>query len=76
MHCTDSISKTGVMFTVYQSIKEMERTGKIDMFHTVKRLRRERMKLIPNLVSSNPLICISVVSVFVTIAYNSIHLFI
>ena len=76
MHCMDSISKTGVMFTVYQSIKEMERTGKINMFHTVKRLRRERMKLIPNLVSSNPLICISVVSVFVTNAYNSIHLFI
>ena len=54
MHCTDSISKTGVIFTVYQCIREMEKTGKVDMFHTVKRLRRERMKFIPNLVGSDP----------------------
>ena len=52
MHCADSISKTGIMFTVYQCIQEMERSGKVDIFHTVKRLRRERMKLIPELVSS------------------------
>ena len=32
----------------------MQKTGKVDMFNTMKRLRREIMKFIPNLVGSNP----------------------
>ncbi|KAI6650360.1 hypothetical protein LOD99_6037 [Oopsacas minuta] len=49
IHCVDSIGKTGVVLTVYECIKEMQETGEIDIFHTVKRLRRERMKCIPHL---------------------------
>ena len=51
MHCSDSISKTGVVFTVYQCIRDMQETGEVDIFHTIKRLRREKLNIIPDLVS-------------------------
>ena len=53
MHCADSITKTGIVFIVYQCIREMQETGAVDLFHTIKRLRRERMNIMPDLVSFN-----------------------
>ena len=50
IHCQDGIGKTGIIYTVYQCIQEMKKEGQIDIFHTIKRLRRERMNFVPTLV--------------------------
>ena len=50
IHCQDGIGKTGIIYTVYQCIQEMKGKGQIDIFHTIKRLRRERMNFVPTLV--------------------------
>ena len=50
IHCQDGIGKTGIIYTVYQCIQEMREKGQIDIFHTIKRLRRERINFVPTLV--------------------------
>ena len=51
VHCSDGIGRTGVLLTTYKNIEDIETKDSIDMFHTIKHLRNDRMKLVPTLVS-------------------------
>ena len=51
LHCTDGIGKSGVVYTVYKSIRMMQTQNTVDIFHLVKQLRNERMNFVPSLVS-------------------------
>ena len=51
IHCKDGAGISGVLYTVYKSIKDSTEKGLIDIFHTVKKLRNERMNSVPTLVS-------------------------
>ena len=52
IHCEDGISKTGIILTAINSVKELTLKKTIDIFNTVKNLRKQRMKMVPTLVSS------------------------
>ena len=51
IHCKDGAGISGVLYTVYKSIKDSTEKGLIDIFHTVKKLRNERMNSVSTLVS-------------------------
>ena len=51
IHCQDGISKTGIVLTAISSVKELTMKKTINIFNTVKNLRRQRMKMVPTLVS-------------------------
>ena len=51
IHCKDGAGISGVLYTVYKSIKDSTEKGSIDIFHTVKKLRNERMNSVSTLVS-------------------------
>ena len=53
IHCIDGAGKSAVIYTVYRAIRDSIEKGYIDIFHIVKKLRKERMKSITNLVSIN-----------------------
>ena len=53
VHCQDGISKTGVFLTVFNVIKEMNLRKSINIFNTVKNIRRQRMNMVPTKVSYN-----------------------
>ena len=50
IHCVDGAGKSGVIYTVYRGIVDSTEKGYIDIFHIVKKLRKERMKSVTNLV--------------------------
>ena len=60
IHCEDGISKTGIMMTALTSVKQMNKTNTIDIFNTVKNLRRQRMKMVPTMVSLMNVPCLVV----------------
>ena len=51
IHCKDGISKTGIILTAICSVKELTLKKTINIFSTVKNLRRQRMNMVPTLVS-------------------------
>ena len=51
IHCEDGISKTGIILTAINCVKEMTLKKTINIFNAVKNLRRQRMKIVPTLVS-------------------------
>ena len=51
IHCEDGISKTGVILAGINSVKELTLKKTINIFNTVKNLRKQRMKMVPTLVS-------------------------
>ena len=51
IHCEDGISKTGIMLTAICSVKELTLKKTINIFNTVKNLRKQRMNMVPTLVS-------------------------
>ena len=51
IHCEDGISKTGIILTGICSVKELTLKKTINIFNTVKNLRKQRMKMVPTLVS-------------------------
>ena len=51
IHCEDGISKTGIFMTVFNVIKELNLRKSINIFNTVKNLRRQRMNMVPTKVS-------------------------
>ena len=51
IHCEDGISKTGIVLTAINCVKEMNLKKTINIFNTVKNLRRQRMKMVPTQVS-------------------------
>ena len=51
IHCKDGAGISGVLYTVYKSIKDSTEKGSIDIFHAVKKLRNERMNSVTTLVS-------------------------
>ena len=51
IHCEDGISKTGVLLSGINSVKELTHKKSINIFNSVKNLRRQRMKMVPTLVS-------------------------
>ena len=51
IHCEDGISKTGVFLTVFNVIKELNLRKSINIFNAVKNLFRQRMSMVPTLVS-------------------------
>ena len=51
IHCEDGISKTGIILTAICSVKELTLKKTINIFNTVKNLRKQRMKTVPTLVS-------------------------
>ena len=51
IHCEDGISKTGVMLTLINTMKELNYRNTINIFNTVKNLRKQRMQMVPSLVS-------------------------
>ena len=53
IHCEDGISKTGVILAGINSVKELTLKKTINIFNTVKNLRRQRMKMVPTLVSNS-----------------------
>ncbi|KAI6654002.1 RyPTPR4a, partial [Oopsacas minuta] len=50
IHCEDGISKTGIIMTVLNSIRELNIRKSIGIFNAVKNLRRQRMNMVPTLV--------------------------
>ena len=52
IHCGDGISKTGIILTAMNSVKELTLKKTINIFNIVKNLRKQRMKIVPTLVSS------------------------
>ncbi|KAI6658952.1 RyPTPR4a [Oopsacas minuta] len=67
IHCEDGISKTGIMMTVLNSIKELNMRKSINIFNAVKNLRRQRMNMVPTLACYTT--CYSLLN-----EYCSIHL--
>ena len=51
IHCQDGISKTGILLSGINSVKELTHKKSINIFNSVKNLRRQRMKMVPTLVS-------------------------
>ena len=51
IHCEDGISKTGVFLTVFNVIKELNFRKSINIFNAVKNLRKQRMGMVPTVVS-------------------------
>ena len=51
IHCQDGISKTGIIISGISSVKELTMKKTINIFNSVKNLRRQRMKMVPTLVS-------------------------
>ena len=51
IHCEDGISKTGILLSGINSVKELTHRKSINIYNSVKNLRRQRMKMIPTLVS-------------------------
>ena len=51
VHCEDGVSKTGILLTVFNVIKEMNLRKSINIFNAVKNLFRQRMRMVPTLVS-------------------------
>eukprot|EP00800_Vazella_pourtalesii_P012661 TRINITY_DN2969_c0_g5_i1.p1 TRINITY_DN2969_c0_g5~~TRINITY_DN2969_c0_g5_i1.p1 ORF type:complete len:108 (-),score=14.23 TRINITY_DN2969_c0_g5_i1:16-294(-) len=51
IHCEDGISKTGIILTAICSVKELTLKKTINIFSTVKNLRKQRMKTVPTLIS-------------------------
>ena len=51
IHCEDGISKTGIVLTAINCVKEMNLKKTVNIFNTVKNLRRQRMKMVPTQVS-------------------------
>ncbi|KAI6647147.1 Receptor-type tyrosine-protein phosphatase C-like [Oopsacas minuta] len=51
IHCEDGISKTGIIMTVLNSIRELNIRKSINIFNVVKNLRKQRMNNVPTLVS-------------------------
>ena len=51
IHCDDGAGKSGVVYTVCKAIKDSTEKGFIDIFHTVKKLRNDRMNSVTTLVS-------------------------
>ena len=51
IHCQDGISKTGIILNAINCVKEMTLKQTITIFNTVKNLRKQRMKMVPTLVS-------------------------
>ena len=51
IHCEDGISKTGILLSGINSVKELTHKKSINIFNYVKNLRRQRMKMVPTLVS-------------------------
>ena len=51
IHCQDGISKTGIILSGVNSVKELTHKKSINIFNSVKNLRRQRMKMVPTLVS-------------------------
>ena len=51
IHCEDGISKTGILLSGINSVRELTHENSINIFNSVKNLRRQRMKTVPTLVS-------------------------
>ena len=51
IHCEDGISKTGILLTGVNSVNELTHKKSINIFNSVKNLRRQRMKMVPTVVS-------------------------
>ena len=51
IHCEDGISKTGILLSGINSVKELTHSKCINIFNSVKNLRRQWMKMVPTLVS-------------------------
>ena len=51
IHCEDGISKTGIILTAMNCVREMTLKKTINIFNAVKNLRKQRMKMVPTLVS-------------------------
>ena len=51
IHCEDGISKTGIILTVLNAIKDINVRKSVNIFSTVRFLRVQRVSMIPTLVS-------------------------
>ena len=51
IHCEDGISKTGIILTVLNAIRDINLRNSVNIFSTVRFLRVQRMSMIPTLVS-------------------------
>ena len=51
IHCEDGISKTGIILTVLNAIRDINLRKSVNIFSTVRFLRVQRMNMIPTLVS-------------------------
>ena len=51
IHCDDGISKTGVLLTIHNAVQELNQRKTINIYNAVKNLRRQRMQIVPTLVS-------------------------
>ena len=53
IHCADGISKTGVLLTVYNTVQDLNGKKSVDIYNAVRNLRRQRMKMVPTLVTQS-----------------------
>ena len=49
--CTDGLGKSGVLMTLYRTVREIETEEYIDVFQTVKQIKSYRKHMVPTLVS-------------------------
>ncbi|KAI6650359.1 hypothetical protein LOD99_6036 [Oopsacas minuta] len=64
LHCIDGIGKSGVVYTVYKSIQNLQQNNEVDIFQLVKQLRRQRMNFVPSL--TNYTSCYSLLNAYFT----------
>ena len=51
IHCQDGVTKTGIFLTAMGCIKDISMVKTINIFKVIKNLRRQRMKIVPTMVS-------------------------
>ena len=67
IHCEDGISKSGIILTTINCVKEMIFKKTIFIFSAVKNLRRQRTNMVPTLVSRYLVYVCFIGSVFYTV---------
>ena len=50
VNCMDGASQSGLFCVCYVACETMASKGRVDMFHSIKRMKRRRSQIIPSLV--------------------------
>ena len=51
IHCGDGIAKTGILLTIFNVVQELKLKKPINIYNAVRKLRKQRVQMVPTLVS-------------------------